>query len=112
MKKENNAPALAGATSETELKNKIPSEAQLQAEAEAKAKAEAENEVTASTEKASDNNIVLFEEGEDKYELTVREFTFKGKKYVSADAVKNNPEVLQALVKVKSFILKKYNPWQ
>lgn len=51
--------------------------------------------------------IVFTAEDKTKYELTVEKFTFKGKKYASKEAVKDNADVLEALVEAKSFILKK-----
>lgn len=62
-----------------------------------------EKEVKQETAKA----IVFTAEDKTKYELTVEKFTFKGKKYVSKEAVKDNADVLQALVEANSFILKK-----
>ena len=92
MTQDNNAPANAGATPE-----------ELKAQKNTDAKAEV-NEV-AVTKKES--KIVFKSEDGSKYELLVKEFTFKGKKYASKEAVKENTDVLEALDEAKSFILKK-----
>ena len=92
MAQDKNAPANAGANPE-----------ELKAQKNTDAKAEV-NEV-AVTKKES--KIVFKSEDGSKYELLVKEFTFKGKKYASKEAVKENTDVLEALVEAKSFILKK-----
>lgn len=50
-------------------------------------------------------DIFITEDGAE-YEFTVKSFLFKGAKYNVADAVANHAEVLEELVKLKSFILK------
>jgi len=96
MVQDNNAPANAGAT---------PEELKAQTTADAKTTAKAEVKEGADTKKES--KIVFKSEDGSKYELLVKEFTFKGKKYASKEAVKENTDVLEALVEAKSFILKK-----
>lgn len=100
MAQDKNAPSTEGATpKELEAKK----QADLQAKADAKAKAD--SEVKAKSEK--EGKIIFKSEDGSKHELLVKEFTFKGKKYVSKEAVKENADVLEALVEAKSFILKK-----
>lgn len=43
----------------------------------------------------------------DEYELVVNEFAFKGKKYTKEEALRDHPDVLEHLISVQSFILKK-----
>lgn len=49
---------------------------------------------------------VFIAEDATEYEFNVKSFLFKGAKYNVADAVANHAEVLEELVKLKSFILK------
>lgn len=123
MAKNNNAPAQAGANPEdleatkaaaqakAEAQTKAEAEAAAQAQAEAQAKAEAEAQANAQVNEGSDtkkeSKIVFKSEDGSKYELLVKEFTFKGKKYASKEAIKENTDVLETLVEAKSFILKK-----
>lgn len=109
-KKDNKATAKAVATPEeleakkqAEAKAKTDAEAKTKAEAEAKAKADAE----AKAKSEKEGKIIFKSEDGSKHELLVKEFTFKGKKYVSKEAVKDNADVLEALVEANSFILKK-----
>ena len=48
----------------------------------------------------------VFEFQGDNYEITVKEFSFKGQKYSKSEAL-GHPDVLEVLVNTKSFILKK-----
>lgn len=92
MAQDKNAPAQAGAN---------PEELKAQTNTDAKA------EVNEGADTKKESKIVFKSEEGSKYELLVKEFTFKGKKYASKEAVKENTDVLEALVEAKSFILKK-----
>lgn len=92
MAQDKNAPAQAGAN---------PEELKAQTNTDAKA------EVNEGAGTKKESKIVFKSEDGSKYELLVKEFTFKGKKYASKEAVKENTDVLEALVEAKSFILKK-----
>jgi hypothetical protein len=50
---------------------------------------------------------VFIAENGTEYEFTVKSFLFRGKKYDVQEAVANDAEVLEELVQLKSFILKK-----
>ena len=50
---------------------------------------------------------VFIAENGTEYEFTVKSFLFKGKKYDVTEAVANDADVLEELVKLKSFILKR-----
>jgi hypothetical protein len=49
---------------------------------------------------------VFIAENGNEYEFTVKSFLFKGKKYDVTEAVANDADVLEELVKLNSFILK------
>lgn len=49
---------------------------------------------------------VFIAENGTEYEFTVKRFLFKGKKYDVTEAVAKDADVLEELVKLKSFILK------
>jgi predicted RecB family nuclease len=46
-------------------------------------------------------------ENGDEYEIVVNEFAFKGKKYTKEEALSDHTDVLEHLISVNSFILKK-----
>ncbi|MNR42871.1 hypothetical protein D3C85_1614360 [compost metagenome] len=52
------------------------------------------------------SGIFVAESG-DEYEFTVGSFMYKGGKFTKEEALSNHPEVLEHLISLKSFILKK-----
>jgi hypothetical protein len=52
------------------------------------------------------SGIFVAENG-DSFEFAVNQFTFKGKVYTKAEALSDHTDVLEHLISVKSFILKK-----
>jgi hypothetical protein len=99
MGKDKNAPATAGATSKEVVETPVVETPVVETPV-------VETPVV-ETPVVEDNKKIVFVDDKIKYELTVSEFVFKGKKYASEKAVKESTDVLKALVKLNSFILKK-----
>jgi len=102
MVKDSKAPATAGATSKEVVETPVFAPEVVQ-----EPLVVVETATEEETPVVEDSEKIVFVDGKIKYELTVSEFTFKGKKYASEKAVEENADVLKALVKLNSFILKK-----
>jgi hypothetical protein len=108
MGKDSKAPATAGATSKEVVETPVFAPEVVQEPLVVVETATEEvTPVVEETPVVEDSEKIVFVDGKIKYELTVSEFTFKGKKYASEKAVEENTDVLKALVKLNSFILKK-----